>query len=78
MIPNLTIIVAVYAILRLFTMALRQFPDIEKLQPVRFFVMFLAIGAIALVVLCALDTLGIGMSLGSSIETRKGRSGSGY
>jgi hypothetical protein len=72
MIPNLTLIVAVYVVIRLVTKALRQFPAVEAHPTTRAAVAACSIAAVLLVVLCTLDTLGTGLSVGSAIDARRG------
>jgi hypothetical protein len=70
MIPNLTIIVAVYVVIRLAALVLRQFPAAERSAAARYPVAVLSALAIVLAVICTLDTIGVGLSIGSTIEAK--------
>jgi hypothetical protein len=72
MIPNLTIIVASYVIVRLIALVLRQFPLAERHIAARLLVVTLSVVALVLVTLCVLDTLGVGLGMGRSIDARHG------
>ena len=69
MLTNLTLIIAAYIFVRLTAEALRQFPKIEAGAKVTIAV--LSAAAIILVILCALDTLGVAVSVGSTIEMHR-------
>jgi hypothetical protein len=72
MIANLTIIVAVYVIIRLATIALRQVPEVERHLTTQVTVAVFSLLAIVLVLLCTLDTLGVGLNLGSALDAKRG------
>jgi len=71
MIPNLTLIVGVYCFVRLAALALRQFPKIGESIGARVGLVAGAVVAIALITICTLDTIGVGLSVGSSIDAKQ-------
>jgi hypothetical protein len=72
MLPNLTLIIAVYVVVRLATIALRQFPRAEGHRAARAGVAVVSVLAVALVTLCTLDTIGTGLSIGTTIDAKHG------
>ncbi|HEY2510188.1 MAG TPA: hypothetical protein VGI39_05010 [Polyangiaceae bacterium] len=70
MIPNLTFIIAVYVTIRLGTIALRQYPQVEQHQVTRLIVAGLCGVAFVVVLLCTLDTFGLGLNIGSAFDSR--------
>jgi hypothetical protein len=70
MIPNLTLIVAAYVVVRLASFILRALPDGGG-RGARLGLAFGSGLAIVLVVLCTLDTIGVGLSIGSTLEAKR-------
>lgn len=71
MIPNLTLIVAAYCLVRLLDVAARHFRARDS--QLGMVIALLAVAACVLIVLCTLDTLGTGLSIGSTIDAQKGQ-----
>jgi hypothetical protein len=70
-IPNLTMIVAAYTIIRLLDMANRPLTGAPARWWSQIVIQVLAVLAAIFIVLCSLDTLGTGLSLGTSIEAQR-------
>lgn len=71
MIPNLTLIIGVYVFVRLATIALKQFPQIKLHRVTRIVTAACAAIAMALASICTLDTIGVGLSVGSTIDAKR-------
>lgn len=71
MIPNLTLIVGVYVVIRLAMNALRQHPKLAERDATRGIVAAASVLGIILVTICTLDTIGVGLSVGSSIDSKR-------
>lgn len=57
MLPNLTIIITAYVVVRLITIALRQFPEAEKMLVCRGAVFALSLVGIVVALYCMFDTI---------------------
>jgi uncharacterized membrane protein len=68
MIPNLTIIVTVYVVIRLAAIALRQVPEVERKLATQVGMAVCCVLAIVVVLVCATNTLRAGNGLGSALD----------
>jgi hypothetical protein len=71
MIPNLTIIVTVYVVIRLATIALRQVPEVERTLATQVAMAVCCALAIVVVLVCATNTLRAGSGLGSALDAER-------
>jgi hypothetical protein len=68
MIPNLTVIVTVYVVMRLIALALRQVPEMERKLSTQVTMAVCCLLAIVVVLVCATNTLRAGTGLGAALD----------
>lgn len=68
MIPNLTIIVTVYVVMRLIALGLKQVPELERNLSTQVTMAVCCFFAIVVVLVCATNTLHSGSGLGAALD----------